>query len=219
MIHRLAPMMNQLVGVELIYAIIIIAISLMIYFLTREVYKLSSHKGIKYFREAFLFFALAFFFRFVVNTLFITRRVHHFFDLVPRIFGMIAGLFFMYASLIALFYLLYAIIWKHFKNKTWVFHIIALTIAVLTVITRNLFLILMIQLVVLVVMVSLSLIKHKKGHFHILYLLLFVFGMLNIIGILIPGFMITLQLTIYVASIILFFLILYKVMKTMMEHG
>jgi len=190
----------------------------MIYFLTKEVYKLSAHKGIKYFREAFLFFALAFFFRFIVNTLFMTRRVHHFFDLAPRIFGMLAGLLFMYASLIAIFYLLYAIIWKHFKNKIWVFHIIALLIAVLTIITRNPFLILLIQLVVLVIMILLSLLKHK-GHFHILYLLLFIFGILNIIGILIPGFMIALQLAIYLTSIILFFLILYKVIKIMMKHG
>ncbi len=215
----MAPMLNQLIGVEIIYAIIIIAISLMIYFLTREVYKLSSHKGIKYFREAFLFFALAFFFRFIVNTLFIMKRVHHFRELAPRYVGMLFGLIFMYATLIALFYLLYALLWKHFKNKIWLFHLIALIVAFLTLITRNFIIMILIQILVLLTIIILSLLNHKKRQFHIIYLMLFVFGMLNIIGLLIPGFLITLQIIIYLVSMILFLLVLYKIIKIMMKHG
>ena len=45
--------------VELTFATIIVVASLIIYLRTKELYELSEHKGIKYFRNTFLFFALA----------------------------------------------------------------------------------------------------------------------------------------------------------------
>ena len=51
------------IGSEIIYSFVIIVCSLMIYFATKELYELSKHKGIKYFRLSFLFFAIAYFFR------------------------------------------------------------------------------------------------------------------------------------------------------------
>jgi len=43
-------------GTELIYSFVIMLCSLMVFFGTKQIYELSSHKGIKYFRLAFLFF-------------------------------------------------------------------------------------------------------------------------------------------------------------------
>ena len=56
--HFAGPMST--IGTELLYSFIIIAISLIIYFSTREIEILSSYKGIKYFRFAFMFFGIAF---------------------------------------------------------------------------------------------------------------------------------------------------------------
>src|SRR3989339_748726 len=47
---------------EILYSFVIIVCSLMIYFGTKELYELSSHKGIKYFRLSFLFFAIFYYF-------------------------------------------------------------------------------------------------------------------------------------------------------------
>ena len=56
-------LINPSFGTEIMYSFIIIMCSLIIYFSTREMYELSSYKGLKYFRLAFLFFAVAYFFR------------------------------------------------------------------------------------------------------------------------------------------------------------
>lgn len=50
-----SPLLDLRLGTEVIYSFVIIVCSLMIYFGTKELYELSSYKGIKYFRQAFLF--------------------------------------------------------------------------------------------------------------------------------------------------------------------
>ena len=60
-------LMPPQIGAELIYSFVIIACSLMVYYGTKELYELSSYKGIKYFRQAFLFFAIAYFFRYSIR--------------------------------------------------------------------------------------------------------------------------------------------------------
>ena len=45
--------------IEPIYSVIIILFSLFIYLRTKEIYELTYYKGIKYFRNAFLFFGIA----------------------------------------------------------------------------------------------------------------------------------------------------------------
>ena len=62
-------MMGMGMSSEIIYSFVIIFCSLLVYFGTKEIYELSSHKGIKYFREAFLFFAIAYFFRFLIKVI------------------------------------------------------------------------------------------------------------------------------------------------------
>ena len=55
----LGNLLPHALGTELIYSFVIIICSLMVYFGTKELYELSSYKGIKYFRQAFLFFAIS----------------------------------------------------------------------------------------------------------------------------------------------------------------
>ena len=65
--HPLEFLMPPQIGAELIYSFVIIVCSLMVYYATKEMYELSSYKGIKYFRQAFLFFAIAYFFRYFIQ--------------------------------------------------------------------------------------------------------------------------------------------------------
>ena len=90
----------------------------MIYFGTKEIYDLSSYKGIKYFRQAFLFFAIAYFFRFLIEFVVISFNTNEIFEIYPIVLGYFALFIFMYLSSISIFYLIYSISWKKWKDKS-----------------------------------------------------------------------------------------------------
>ncbi len=60
--HLIDPTM---LAVELGYTLIVVFICFIIYFKTREIYDLTKYEGIEYFRNTFLFFGLAYIFRFL----------------------------------------------------------------------------------------------------------------------------------------------------------
>ncbi len=53
----------EFLGIEMIYFIAIVTISMYIYIKSREIYNLTRHKGIDYFSNIFLFFSLAYLLR------------------------------------------------------------------------------------------------------------------------------------------------------------
>ncbi|MFH1592515.1 MAG: hypothetical protein ABIB47_04070 [Candidatus Woesearchaeota archaeon] len=217
------PFLRGGFGVELIYSFVIIVCSLMVYFGTKELYGLSSHKGIKYFRQAFLFFAIAYFFRSLIKFLLIFFNVRAIFDFSPRAFGILTLFLFMYFSSMAVFYLLYSVMWKKWdgnSKKVYLFHLLALVIAFGSTISMNLqlrlglniFLFIFVAFVVYIAYKNSR--EKKKGYnLYVIYTLLFAFWILNILDILIPNFLQTFQLFIYLASSGIFLLILYKVLK------
>lgn len=225
--QKLLGMARPDFGTEIIYAFIIIVCSLMIYFGTKELYKLSSHKGIKYFRQAFLFFALAYFVRFFIKFLLISFNVINIFDVHSRVFflgiGQITLFAFMYLSSMAIFYLLYSVLWKRLEEKSkriYLFHILAIIIASLSILFRDPLMHLSLN-IILLIFVTLTFYaskkksKRKKGkhNLQIVYTLLFVFWIINTIDIVVPRFFQTFQLFIYLASSAIFLIILYKVLR------
>lgn len=210
-------------GTEVIYSFIIILCSLMIYFGTKELYELSSYKGLKYFRNAFLFFAIAYFFRSIIKFLLSFFDVKGIIDFPQRVFGIMTGpialFIFMYFSSMAIFYLLYSASWKNFKEKKYtiyIFHFFAFVIALLSIIFRDPLIYLGLNLILLgLTFYTIYLAKEKKGKhpFYKVYLLLTLFWILNILDILIPGVFSNAQILIYLASAGVFFTILYKVLK------
>ncbi len=214
-------------GAEILYSFIIIACSLMIYFGTKELYELSSHKGIKYFRQAFLFFALAYFFRSFIKFTLIYFDIKQIIDFSPRAFyfglGQITLFIFMYFSAMAIFYLLYSVLWKKEKgksNKIYLFHLLAFIVAISTILFRNPLAHLGINLLLFLFVIFTFYISKKqtkkvkrKQNLHIIYTLLFLFWAINLLDIVIPNFFQTFQLVIYLASSGVFFAMLYKVLK------
>lgn len=205
------------------YSLIIIVFALMIFFSTRDIHKLSSHKGLGYFRNAFLFFAIAYFFRFIIKIAFILLNYKTLFFYGQ--FISIATLFvFVYASTMAMFYLLYSVMWKKLPRKyenIFVLHIVAIIVSIISITTKDNFLILLViqALVFLYVAIesyrSYKRSRRRKGvlNVYIIYILLFVFWILNILEILTPNFLGLVQMLIYAASVGLFSLILYKVLR------
>jgi hypothetical protein len=210
-------------GVELIYSFVIIFCSLMIYFVTKEMYELSSYNGLKYFRRAFLFFAIAYFFRYFIMFFLVLFNISEILDISPRFIGWISLFVFSYSSSMAVFYLLYSVMWKkwnHSKLKIYLFNFLAIIIAMIGIFLRGMEANLISNMILFVFICFILFIAYKdskdknKGKgLYIIYLLLFIFWILNIIDILIPRFLHIYQIVIYLASISIFMTILYKVLK------
>ena len=218
----LGRLMELGIETEIIYSFVIIVCSLMIYFGTKELYGLSSHKGIKYFRQSFLFFALAYFFRSFIKIILLYFGRNELINFLP-IFGSITLFIFMYFSSMAIFYLLYSVMWKKWdtnSKKIYLFHLLALVIAILSILFRNPFIYFSINFLLLFFVIftfhisrNQSKEKKRKQGLHIIYTLLFLFWVLNIMDILIPKFFKTFQLFIYLTSSGIFLAMLYKVLK------
>lgn len=222
--HATGQGMGKLLGAgisgEILYSFVIIICSLIIYFGTKELYELSSHKGIKYFRLSFLFFALAYFFRSFIKIILFYFNINELTTFLP-VFGNITLFMFMYFSSMAIFYLLYSVIWKKWKSGSTIYllHLTSLTIATIILLSKNqtiyfLINILLFAFIGFAVYTSCKQSKKRKhGNLYIIYLMLSIFWIFNIIDILIPNFLQIFQLFIYLASLGIFLLILYKVIK------
>lgn len=208
---------------ELLYSFVIMICSLMVFFGTKQIYELSSHKGIKYFRLAFLFFAVAHFFRYFIkffliffNIISIHEISFLFFE--PR--GLLTTFVFMYLSSISVFYLLYSVMWKKWKNskKIYLVHVAAFFISLISVISHNEIYLLLVNLFLFIIVSTTFYFacknsKKKKHTFYFVYMLLVFFWILNVLDILIPSFFQGFQLIIYLFSISIFLTILYRVLK------
>lgn len=210
-------------GIEMVYSFIIIVCSLMIYFGTKELYELSSYKGIRYFRQSFLFFAIAYFFRtFIMFLLFLFAR-KEIFDILPMLFGRITLFVFMYFSAMAVFYLVYSIMWKEWNGKKWIMYAIqgtALFIGLVSMQSREPVLQLLINIFLLAFAAfgfcrayRDSKKKRQKHGLYFAYSLLLVFWILNVLSAVIPRFLQQYHMGIYLASIFIFLYILYKVLR------
>ena len=222
----MAPPMQSLlqgIGVDLIYSFVIIVCSLMIYHATKEMYELSSYKGIKYFRQSFLFFAIAYFFRSFIKLLLVYSGASRILDINIRYIGTITLFIFMIFGSLAIFYLVYSLMWKKWNNKAGallsLFYALSIILSFIIITTREIWIFIIVSIMILTIAIfglyithKQSRDKNKKSNMHIVYTLLFVFWILNIIDLLVK-FTLIYQILIYLASIGIFISILYKVIK------
>lgn len=149
--------------VDIVLSLVIIIISSLIYFKTKELYELSKHKGIQYFRQTFLFFSLAYFFRLLFHLsqvytiyfdIYFPREIHPFFLII-------AG----YLSTIAIIYLIHSIVHKHinYKYMTITSHIVAIVISVLAYTTRSPQILATVQLILIVTTLLLAYFRKKHS--------------------------------------------------------
>ena len=206
---------NMGLGAEIIYSFIIIACSLMVYSGTKELYELTKHKGIKYFRLSFLFFAIAYFFRSFIKIILITMDMREIRE-IAHLFGSITIFLFVYLSSIAILYLLYSVIYKKWKkDKSYIIHIIAIILAITTIIFASPITYLTINaLLLILIIIAIKSSHKKKNKLHTIYILLSVFWIINVLDILIPNFFQTFQLLIYLSSLGIFLTIVYKTLRS-----
>jgi len=138
------------IWIEFIYAFIIVGANLVIYFKSRKFYNLSGHKGIKYFSNAFLFFAIAFSIRFVFWLVLLIQNgtilLLHPHAEPGSLLSELIFIAFEYTISLAGFYLVFSLVYKQverfsksiFIQKGYILHIIAIIITVLDYIfSRN----------------------------------------------------------------------------------
>jgi len=140
------------------------------------------------------------------------------FDLTP-IFGLTLITAYIYLSTMSLFFLLQSVLWKHWhKRNLYLLHVIAIFVALLTILFNNPLILFLINVFLFLILIFIIIMAYrqslKKGlDLYLIYILLFIFWILNIINLLIPRFLEIFQLLIYFASAGIFFIILYKVLK------
>jgi hypothetical protein len=176
--------------------------------MTLKVYSLTSHKGVRSFRNSFLLFGLSFIIRFINIT-------------VPsgQNLSLAISIAFNYLISIAGFSLIYSLVWKDFPEQhEYILHIVALIIGALTTfLIPYLMFITQIALFLYAIVLSYANYKSsKKSSFPQLYFICIFLGLLayiiNFASIFVP------KLDIYVKAItatvfIIFLLGVYKTLK------
>lgn len=212
------------ISTELIYTLIIVALCILIYYKTREMYSLTKHKGIGFFRLAFLFLGFSFIMRLVPISMRIVdfETAHSLMHIMP-----ITLAFTGYISTIAFLYLFMSTIWKKIDhlNTNYVLiymHVLALAITILTLITRSPWIMLYTHIVLLLLAVIMSFVNNVKkrkirkkfSHTFAIYSLMVLFWIINLFPLIRPRFLpMEFKIGIQIIPIIIFALIYYKVSK------
>ena len=95
---------------KIIYALLICSIAAIITLKTDRLFKISDHQGLRYFRNSFFFYGLAFFTRFILGKA--TISIYKY----GEVYQQITILLFKFFIIMAGFFLLYSLIWKHVEK-------------------------------------------------------------------------------------------------------
>lgn len=95
------------------YALAVLLSCFMIVIKSDRLFKLSDHQGLRYFRNAFLFYGLSFAVKFVLGG--ITNPLGN--STGNQTFFMITNYLFSFLTVMAGFFLLYSLIWKYIEKK------------------------------------------------------------------------------------------------------
>ncbi|MGE0793378.1 MAG: hypothetical protein AB7V77_04350 [Candidatus Woesearchaeota archaeon] len=207
------------IGVELFVTIFIIFLCILIYFKTKEVFDLTKHKGIFYFRNTFLFLAISYFLRLIM----VLIRLNSLPPMHSNIYFLITSIIISYISTMAILLLFLSTTWKYFNSKyTLIFtNILALLISLFAFLTHEPQIVAFIQLILFLSTIIFSIISHKKlknknkfSNILIIYFLLFLFWFTSMLPLgkkyIIPfEYIIPFQ----ILSLIIFFIIYFKVKK------
>ena len=213
--------------VKLIYGIIIILICEIIVFKANKLFKLSLHEGIRYFRNAFFFFGMAFFFRYVIGWL-------TFSEYIPLEYYILKDIF-EFFLIMGGFFLLYSLLWKKFdivkkhksslfNSKIAIFYLMTLILVIIDHIWYDYYLLFASQIILFMFTSAISysnFIKSNRKNFLRLYFIAMFLGfiawILNALASIYVGANNNVAIGIYLLNTIFFFLFLYGVIKVTRE--
>ena len=216
LLYKLNP---YIFGAEMLYSLAIAIFCIAIFFITKEIYSLTKHKGIKYFRLAFLGLSAAYIARLLVhmgilNYLLVDQSQ---FNLNLISVMVTIGSFF---SILGILYLGYSLFWRKISEEK--FTVISLFIASATslvaFIIKEIELIFLIELLILLGIIIYILVlcinEGRKLKNKTIYLLIISFLLFDLLSMNqsfpLPYYLI---LCVEIVSILVFTIILHKVLK------
>ncbi len=213
-----------IVGTEIAYFVIVVLLCMIIYFKTREIYDLTKYKGLFYFRNTFLFFAIAYFFRLLQSLYVVLARTTDFAFFPPWYLIPIVLFLTAYFSSMAILSLTFSTIWKRVETQTInqdiVLNLIAIGIALITFLTRSPMFLVAIQLILIIFAVAMAYSNSKSekktflSRLHITYILLFVFWITSLLVLArIPFLSLEFRAPLYAISVIVLLSIAYRVVR------
>jgi len=211
------------VPIDLAYSFLIAVIAGFIAFKAKKLYDLSTHKGIRFFGLAFMFFSWAFFIQF-------------FGILIDELYQLtifaqaVLSVLFSYAISLSGFYLVYSLVWKQAREmrsirlRIAVLHVLALTIAVLELLYAYgwVSFVFLAQLLALLYGIIICHAKYQraKGSFLQMYfialVLMFTGWLLNYLSVI--AMMPVLTVYVNILTLAIFLIFLYGVIKVT-KHG
>lgn len=205
---------------RLFYTVIVGLVCFAIVIKTDKLFRLSLHQGIRYFRNAFFFYGLAFILRYLLGTAYPLINMGPVMKIVFEFFLIMAG-----------FSLLYSLLWKKletkkspsslFNTKIAIFYALALVLAFLDFLWGTYCFMFISQIILFSYASIISYINYKKsGKQHSFLKLYFIVMILNLIAwmsnFIVGTFLNWSQkgiMNIYLLNIIIFLLFLYGVIK------
>ncbi|MGV8151814.1 MAG: hypothetical protein ACP5OG_01935 [Candidatus Nanoarchaeia archaeon] len=151
---------------KMIYAGIIVLICFFIVLRTDRLFKLSLHQGIRYFRNAFFFFGIAFLIRYSVGNGYLLE--------INGVYNEIVRGLFEFFLISAGFALLYSLIWKKietekmsvsslFNPRFMIFYFMAFIISFLDIIWKGYYFMFASQIIIFITASVISLVNYKKS--------------------------------------------------------
>jgi len=193
---------------------------------THRLFKLSFHQGIRYFRNAFLFYGIGFLVRYLLGTFFFAN----FFGGVYRI--AITAIF-EYFLIMAGFFLLYSLLWKNIEGENpkyssslfnWrisLFYVMALVLVFLDLVWTGITFMLISQVILFALASIISGINTSEGkgkykfrkYYFIAMILNFIAWLSNALVVLFFHYNQNMIINIYLLNLVVFVLFLYGVIK------
>ena len=209
---------------KLAYTLIIGIICFLIVLRTHWLFKISSHQGIRYFRNAFFFYGLAFVMRYFLGIFYFLEEPYWLYQFLMR------GVF-EFFLIMAGFSLLYSLVWKKFEPERGIhsslfnlrfaiFYLLALIVVILDYLWETYFFMFLLQIILFIPASIISYAKYRKSKGNGLLRLYFVVIVLNLLA-WVANFLVATffnwqregVISIYVLNILIFFLFLYGVMN------
>jgi len=171
---------------ELIYTVVITAFCFLIFFKTKEIYDLTKHNGIKFFRYTFLFFGLSYASRLLLHLFMLYNGIIFEMGINRRAFLPLSNLIMAYFSTMAILYLAFSTLWKRIKIRHLALYsnLFAVIIAFVGFFSRSPLFISLIQLILLALAIIVNAFAEKKSrkvsNMRILYLMIAAFWLINL---------------------------------------
>ena len=211
---------------KIFFGLIIGVICTAIVLRTHRLFKLSFHQGIRYFRNAFLFYGIGFLVRYILGALL-------FFNLINSVYRPIITGIFEYFLIMAGFFLLYSLIWKNIEGentkyssslinpKISLFYVMTLILVLLDCFWGGLSFMFVSQVILFLIASIISYMNYSKGKtqykfrkfYFIAMLLNFLAWLSNMLVVFFFNYNQNVIINIYLLNLVVFILFLYGVVK------